>query len=189
MKNKLLAIVSCAVMILMINSVVLGADGDLTVNGDLTVKGNLNFLPAGTMMMYGGSVAPTGWLIADGSAISRTTYANLFAAIGSTFGAGDGSTTFNLPDLRRRVAVGSGGSASSVLGNTVGSMGGEESHILTVNEMPSHTHTYATIGGSGYIFRATSGYGGVIKNTEATGGNTPHNIMQPSLVVNYIIKQ
>lgn len=85
-----------------------------------------------------------------GQAISRTDYPNLFAAIGTTYGAGDGSTTFNLPDLRGRVAAGRddmGGtaagrltSASTFVGTTLGATGGTETHTLTTAQMPAHTH-------------------------------------------------
>ena len=69
-------------------------------------------LPAGVIVPYGGASAPAGWLLCDGSAISRTTYAALFAAIGTAFGTGDGSTTFNLPDMREVVPVGAGTSTN-----------------------------------------------------------------------------
>ena len=62
--------------------------------------------PVGSINLYAGSTAPTGWLICDGSAVSRTTYANLFSVIGTTYGTGDGSTTFNLPNLKRRFPLG-----------------------------------------------------------------------------------
>lgn len=65
-------------------------------------------IPAGSEIAYAGSAAPTGWLLEDGSAVSRTTYATLFAVIGTTYGAGDGSTTFNVPDSRGRAAIGAG---------------------------------------------------------------------------------
>ena len=84
--------------------------------------------------MYAGSVAPQGYLVCDGSAVSRTTYAALFAAIGTTFGAGDESTTFNLPDLSGRVAIGA--SSSHALAST----GGEEEHTLLTAEMAAHSH-------------------------------------------------
>lgn len=89
---------------------------------------------AGMIYMYAGSVAPQGYLVCDGSAVSRTTYAALFDAIGTTFGAGDGSTTFNLPDLSGRVAIGV--SASHALAST----GGEEEHTLLVDELSAHLH-------------------------------------------------
>ena len=74
----------------------------------LNVSGVVNFLPAGTITMYGGSTAPTGWFVCDGSTVSRTTYATLYAIIGETYGAGDSSTNFSLPDFRGVFAVGSG---------------------------------------------------------------------------------
>lgn len=90
---------------------------------------------AGAIYMYAGSVAPTGFLMCDGSAVSRTTYANLYAAIGDLYGAGDGSTTFNLPDLSGRVVIGADSN------HALASSGGEETHSLTSSEIPSHTHT------------------------------------------------
>lgn len=93
-------------------------------------------VPTGSLQMFAGASAPTGWLLADGSAISRTTYSTLFTAIGTGFGVGDGSTTFNLPDLRGRVAVGRGSGTFATLGAT----GGFENVTLDVNQIPSHTH-------------------------------------------------
>jgi microcystin-dependent protein len=86
--------------------------------------------------MWAAASAPTGWLLCDGSAVSRTTYAGLFAILSTTYGVGDGSTTFNLPDLRGRFPVGKNAGTFSALGGT----GGEETHTLTVPEMPAHTH-------------------------------------------------
>jgi len=144
----------------------------------------------GMMLNYGGSFAPAGWLLCNGAAVSRSTYAALFAVIGSSFGAGDGSTTFNVPDLRRRVAVGAGGSGSATLGNVVGNSGGEEAHTLTASEMPAHTHGTVTgaaagmqTGTSNYRMNSLSG-----SVTGSTGGDAAHNNMPPSLVVNVIIK-
>ena len=114
-----------------------GADADRLVNSkladdgaSLTYDGNAIYhegnpppagdtFPAGAIVAYGGSAAPGGWLLCDGSAVSRTTYADLFAVLGTSHGAGDGSTTFNLPDLRDRFVRGKG--ASSAIGNTGGS--------------------------------------------------------------------
>lgn len=88
----------------------------------------------GLIYMFGGSVAPTGFLICDGSAISRSTYADLFSVIGTTYGVGDGSTTFNLPDMSGRVPIGVS------LDIDLGDVGGEETHTLLTNELPSHSH-------------------------------------------------
>jgi microcystin-dependent protein len=92
----------------------------------------------GEVKALAGASVPTGWLLADGSAVSRTTYAALYTAIGTAHGTGDGSTTFNLPDLRGRAIAG-------VLTNdanfgTLGQKSGESAHTLSVAEMPSHSH-------------------------------------------------
>ena len=107
--------------------------------------------PAGAIEAYAGSTAPTGWLLAYGQAVSRTTYADLFTVLSTTYGIGDGSTTFNLPDMRGRVGAGKddmGGTAASRLtstvltaSNTLGATGGTQTHTMTSAEMPSHTHT------------------------------------------------
>jgi microcystin-dependent protein len=108
-------------------------------------------VPPGTVLPFAGATAPEGFLLCDGSAVSRTDYADLFAAIGTTHGAGNGSTTFNLPDLRGRVAAGKdnmGGTAanritnggSGVAGTTLGAVGGAEMHTLTTAQMPAHGH-------------------------------------------------
>lgn len=90
--------------------------------------------PAGIIMPFAGTVAPENYLFCDGSAVSRTTYATLYAVIGDTFGAGDGSSTFNLPDLGGRVPLGV--SQSHALGTT----GGSETVTLTESELPAHVH-------------------------------------------------
>lgn len=126
--------------------------GDVTLTaGDLTVD-NLSgvsidtfpLVSSGMIYWYAGSSAPTGYLECDGSAVSRTTYADLFTAIGTTYGIGDGSTTFNLPDQARNTLVGKGGTGTGTLGNSIGDTGGTETHALTESEMPAHTHTYAS---------------------------------------------
>lgn len=90
--------------------------------------------PAGIIMPFAGTVAPENYLFCDGSAVSRTTYATLFGVIGTTFGAGDGSSTFNLPDLSGRVPLGV--SQAHALGST----GGSETVTLTESELPAHMH-------------------------------------------------
>jgi microcystin-dependent protein len=90
--------------------------------------------PAGIVMPFAGTTAPQGYLLCDGSAVSRDTYSALFAAIGTVYGAGDGVSTFNLPDLSGRVVLGV--SQSHALGST----GGEATHTLTEQELPAHSH-------------------------------------------------
>lgn len=118
------------------------AVGNATASNHAVTLGQVsNYLtPAGTIIDYGGDTAPTGYLVCDGGAYSRTTYAYLFSVIGTRWGAGDGSTTFNVPNLVRRTTIGAGGTALSGPATTVGSVGGEERHTLTTSEMPSHGH-------------------------------------------------
>src|SRR3990172_4438848 len=85
-----------------------GNKADLATRLGIQMDADGNLCPIGSILMYGGSSAPTNWLLCDGSAVSRTTYLNLFNIISTTYGVGDGSTTFNVPDLRGRVAVGVG---------------------------------------------------------------------------------
>lgn len=96
-------------------------------------------VPSGAISPYAGSSAPTGWLLCDGTAVSRTTYAALFALIGTTYGAGDGSTTFNLPNLKGKIPVGLDSSQTEF--DALAETGGAKTHTLTTSEMPSHTHT------------------------------------------------
>lgn len=116
-------------------------------------------LSSGFIMMFGSNTPPTGWVLCDGSAISRTTYSDLFAVIGTTFGAGDGSTTFNVPNMKTRLPRGKD------TGDTLGATGGADTiniaHTHTVNShthsIPSHTHGvgsfWATVtGGTGAVY-------------------------------------
>lgn len=170
----------------------------------------------GVINMFGGSQAPSGSLLCNGAAYSRAAYPALFAAIGTTYGAGDGANTFNVPNLQGRVPVGAGS------GYGLGSTGGAATVALTEAQLPAHAHigTTNTVGdhqhdtgveallslhgGGDYVgdrtlpagsqptYRnaKTSVAGAHFHNfiTNNTGSNQPHNNMQPYVVINYIIK-
>ena len=102
-----------------------------------TNAGFLDNVPVGCAMDWFTDTAPTNWMLCRGQAISRTTYSKLFAILGTTYGIGDGSTTFNLPDFRGKTAVGK--SASGTFG-TIGQSVGNETTTLSVANLPSHTH-------------------------------------------------
>jgi microcystin-dependent protein len=114
------------------------AVGD-TVSLSITAGTLAALIPPGKLEMYAGGTPPIGWLLCDGSAVSRTTFANLFAAIGTTWGPGDGSTTFNVPDLRGRSPIGAG-TGTGLTNRTLGAQVGAETHVMALSEMPSHGH-------------------------------------------------
>lgn len=231
----------------------------------LVISANTQGVPAGVVVNFASPSAPAGYLLADGSAVSRATYSNLYNAINFTqtgtttngldtvsgltnattkmfvgmklegtgisagttvativddnnitmsavatasgsptikffpWGSGDGSTTFNLPDLRRRTMIGAGGSGSTVIGAVVGQTGGEEAHTMTTGELVTHSHTTSTpthqadstvTSGSTTIGYATnSGTGTSSAVAVANEGNSdPFNVMQPSAVLYPCIK-
>ena len=149
-------------------------------------------LPSGVIVPYGGSSAPTGWLLCDGSAVSRTTYSTLFTAIGTAYGVGDSSTTFNVPNLKGKIPVGYNSAETEF--DALGETGGEKTHTLTEAELASHAHVQgdsqkaAEAGsGSGNSLIADNSVGGPV-STATAGSGTAHNNLQPYVVANYIIK-
>lgn len=123
--------------------------------GLISVTGG-GFVPTGALMPFAGSSAPAGWLLANGTAVSRTTYSKLFAVIGTSYGVGNGSTTFNLPDGRSRYFIGldSGSASNDALGETGGSASSAHTHSVTSNvtvatqptfTVDSHTHGIAHV--------------------------------------------
>lgn len=182
------------------------ADGDMFPFSDVSAVANKKvsalalrsyLVPPGTVMDYAGSSLPSGWLNCDGAAVSRSTYADLFSAIGTTWGAGNGSTTFNVPDLRGRTVVGVGTGSGLSPRNIAGS-GGTETHTLSTGEIPSHSHTpglgtrflVRNDGASSYAV-STAGANIDTENCSATsntGGGGSHNNMQPFANLYHIIK-
>lgn len=180
-----------------------GTSADPSVGNDLVrlsylqsyvAANTTSAVPAGHILPWPGNAAPAGYSFAYGQAVSRTTYAAAFAVYSTVYGSGDGSTTFNLPDLRGRTIFGRddmGGSPANRIttnGIVLGSTGGEDKHLLTVLEMPSHTHTYTAWSASGSGASNGSGNGGISSNTGAQGGGTSHNNMPPYTVMNWIVK-
>ena len=155
-----------------------------------------NGAPTGGLMMWGTGTAPTGWLLCAGTAVSRTTYAALFAVIGTTFGVGDGSTTFNLPNYTNRMPYGTtvgatGGSADAVVVS--------HTHTATVTD-PGHVHNYLSdgtpgayangyIGANSRILSTTSSATTGISVANSTAGVSGTNAnLPPYLGINFIIK-
>lgn len=157
----------------------------------------------GEIKMWGTASAPTGYLLCDGTAVSRSTYAALFAIIGTTFGAGDTTTTFNLPDYRGRMPIGVSGSYA------LASTGGSATTTLITANLPSHTHPITDpghihsfniaprLGGSlsqpsnGEPVSATANTNSAftgITATDATGSGTAATTISPYLAINFIIK-
>ena len=167
-------------------------------------------IPTATIVPWSSASVPTGFLECDGAAVSRSTYSALFAIIGTTYGAGDGASTFNLPDLQDNVAVGKSGTkalASTGGANTVaaeGTVGGSTANAtLSAAQLASHTHgvptTAATSGGNqiassnagGARSTTTTSTGqgqGHSHNMSATFSGTATSVVQPFLTIIYIIK-
>lgn len=124
--------------------------GSATISGTLTTNGS-TVNPPGTILMFVTATIPAGYLLCDGSAVSRTVYSMLFAVVGITYGSGNGSTTFALPDFRSRTPIGSG-TGTGLTPRTVGVVGGTETTTLTIAQMPVHSHS----GYTGFMDRNAS---------------------------------
>jgi len=193
------------------SSWVISITGRRGVQGPQGDPGPVVGLPAGMIVATASNTVSSGWALCDGQALSRTVDSALFAAIGTTYGAGNGTTTFNVPNLEGRVPVGADGSAEfGYIGKTYGT----RTHTLTLPEIPSHNHVGSTgnttveaqfslaFAGSNPAGNAVvgrgSGSGAEIRNIQnsshnhgipAQGGGGEHNNIQPTLSVNYLIKR
>lgn len=157
-------------------------------------------VPIGALMPYAGLATPAGWLLCKGQSLARSSYPDLFKAIGTLYGAAD-AQSFSVPDLRTRVPVGV--SDNHVTFGQMGSKGGEARHTLLVSELPAHTHILKGVGktfkggleqtnlGAGSGWTTVTNYtaaGNPNLEAAATGSNNPHNNMPPYIVLNYIIR-
>ena len=145
-------------------------------------------LPVGSVVEWTGTQTPQNWLLCDGREVSRTTYSELFAAIGTVWGAGDGSTSFNIPDYRDKFVLGAGGDID------LAETGGEKTHKMTIEELVPHTHTtgHGTENGGSSYDVALKARGFSSSETEfetsSTGEGEPFSIMPPYVGTYYIIK-
>jgi len=138
----------------------------------------------GTIVSWSTASIPSGFLECDGTAVSRSTYSALFTAIGTTYGSGDGSSTFTLPNMQDKVQVGKSS------GKALASTGGSETHTLSSSELASHSHNFTTSTdstGNGTPRKQGSSSNSSF-NTSNTGGGNAHSIMQPYIALLYIIK-
>lgn len=182
---------------------------DLYVRGNVTIDHDLradNFyasgnyyldnyilIPYGTIIQSAAVNIPDGWFNCDGSILLRTQYPDLFNAIGYTYSTtfGGSDLSFNIPDLQGRVAVGSG-SGSGLTTRNLGNKGGAETHTLTINEMPAHTHSYVNNVNDQTVAalpgETAADQVDISQTTGSTGGSQAHNNMQPFIVLRYLIK-
>jgi len=177
---------------------------NVSIAGNLTGS-NIGSIPTGSIICYAGVSAPSGHLLCFGQAISRTTYSDLFTAIGTVYGAGDGSSTFGVPDLRGRTVAGQddmGGTSADRLtdqtggvdGDTLGDTGGLQTHTLTTAQLAAHTHGVlydSEEDGADNSPRVNYGNNDAeetITQSTSTGGGGAHNNVQPTIILNYIIK-
>ena len=151
-------------------------------------------MPTGAMLTWSVTAAPSGYLTCDGDAVSRTTYSSLFAVVSSLYGDGNGSSTFNVPDLRGKFQAGYGTALTSVtagmvISTTIGNTGGVQAVTLATAQIPSHTHSITTrsAGGSADVHQGGNESGNTF-NTGSTGGGGAHSNIPPVIIVNYVIK-
>jgi len=158
----------------------LSSGGNLTVTGTITDGDGGGPVPPGAVLPYGGATAPTGYLLCNDAAISRSTYSVLFAILSTTYGAGDGTTTFNVPDLRDRLPLGKGTNNSTLGGETTGAAASAVKATASGSaSLTTTTGTFATSAKDSSTATALTG---------VTAGGHTHNLTLPVQVFNYIIK-
>ena len=197
-------------------------ESTVTVSGKATFSGDVNvsskvcasafygdglnitgLLPSGVILPYGVTAAPTGYKLCDGSAHTRTgtSTSALFTVIGTLYGAGNGSTTFNVPDLAGKFMAGIGSGLTSVtagmiVGTTIGNTGGVQAVTLTEAQLASHDHKYNGYTGTGGINAGSSffspsfdsGSAVCVLDTSVAGSSGAHSNIPPALIVQFIIK-
>lgn len=146
------------------------ADGAVT---QAKLNAGVTLVPTGAIMPFAMNSAPSGWLAANGAAVSRATFSTLFTAIGTTYGTGDGSTTFNLPDLRGYFVRGAGTNTDGTAAGTFGAQQADAviSHThsgTTGNDSPDHTHPISAVTGGSAVYNQGGQYTGTY--TTSTGG-------------------
>lgn len=179
--------------------------GNLDVSGDLHARSyyatgnyylnNYVLIPAGTIIQSAAITQPEGWLDCSGQILSKIVYANLFTAIGYTYGGAD--LSFNVPDMRGRVGIGYG-TGAGLTPRSLGDISGAETHTLTVGEMPAHDHGGSTGSTNAALIGSTTtasiaGHevadnGSHSHTIPSQGGGGAHNNMQPYVVLRYLIK-
>jgi microcystin-dependent protein len=145
----------------------LDVNGNTNITGDLTITGKISIVPSGCIMAYGGSISPVGWVLCNGTSYSTSTYADLFAVIGYTYGGSGGS--FNVPDMRDRFPIGAGSTYSP------NSKGGSDTVTLAIENIPAHSHT-GTTDANGSHSHSVSDPGhqhafSITRNSGNSGGN------------------
>ena len=191
-------------------------ESTVTIKGDVHVSSKVcasafygdgvnisGLLPPGVIVPYGVTAAPTGFLLCNGQAVSRTTYSALFAVVSSLYGDGDESSTFNVPDLRGRFLAGwdagtdaltstAGASGSMIVGASIANTGGLQAVQLSIAEIPAHTHTiwsrWNQHAGNPQSPPPYEVNAALDSDSGSTGGDGAHSNIPPSMILNFIIK-
>jgi len=172
----------------------LDSDGSISTTAKTEIASFL--LPPGFVMYSASANAGDAWLLANGQAVSRTTYAALFSAIGTRYGAGDGSTTFNVPDIQGRSPIGAGSGTGLTFRDINAPDVGEENHTQTVNELVAHNHPpkapmteiFGRVAAGGLNVSLGAGAQYRTDPIEDTGGGQPFNVVHPCTVLFPFVK-